>query len=137
MQTAKTGIITALRESGRGLAGGFRQARLRSVLIVLEVALCACAARRREPDDPHGDADAAGALGFEPDRILSMRIRSRRSAIRSRRIARASSESAGTHARAAGVTDVALSGALRCTAAAGSMIEIPASDRHHARRLGE
>jgi predicted permease len=39
MQTAKTGIMSTLRESGRGLAGGTRQARLRSALIVLEVAL--------------------------------------------------------------------------------------------------
>jgi putative ABC transport system permease protein len=74
LQTAKTGIITALRESGRGLAGGFRQARLRSSLIVLEVALSVVLLVAASLMIRTVMRMQQVALGFEPERILSMRI---------------------------------------------------------------
>jgi predicted permease len=38
-QTAKTDIVGALKDSGRGVTGGFRRGRLRGTLVVVEVAL--------------------------------------------------------------------------------------------------
>jgi putative ABC transport system permease protein len=74
MQTAKTGIVTALRESGRGLAGGVRQARLRSSLIVLEVALSVVLLVAASLMIRSLMRMQQVSLGFEPDRVLSMRI---------------------------------------------------------------
>jgi putative ABC transport system permease protein len=126
LQTAKTGVVTALRESGRGLAGGFRQARLRSTLIVLEVALSVVL------------LVAAGlmirtvmrmqqvALGFEPDRILSMRIplapqRYPKPEDRARFFADLVERTRALP----GVSDVAVSSSLPLYASRGTLIEVP------------
>src|SRR5205085_957859 len=39
LQTARRDIVEPLRDSGKGVSGGFRRGRLRNVLVVLEVAL--------------------------------------------------------------------------------------------------
>jgi putative ABC transport system permease protein len=39
LQTAKQDIVEPLKDSGRGVSGGFRKGRLRNALVVLEVAL--------------------------------------------------------------------------------------------------
>jgi predicted permease len=74
LQSSKTNLVTALRESGRGLAGGFRQARLRSTLIVLEVALSVVLLVAASLMIRTVMRMQQVALGFEPDRHLSMRI---------------------------------------------------------------
>jgi putative ABC transport system permease protein len=74
LQSSKTNLVTALRESGRGLAGGFRQARLRSTLIVLEVALSVVLLVAASLMIRTVMRMQQVALGFEPERHLSMRI---------------------------------------------------------------
>jgi putative ABC transport system permease protein len=74
MQTAKTGISSMLRESGRGLTGGARQARLRGALIVFEIALSVVLLVAASLMIRTVMRMQQVALGFEPDRILSMRI---------------------------------------------------------------
>jgi predicted permease len=74
MQMAKTGIMSTLREAGRGLAGGVRQARLRSALIVFEVALSVVLLLAASLMIRTVMRMQQVALGFDPDRILSMRI---------------------------------------------------------------
>jgi putative ABC transport system permease protein len=126
MQTAKTGIVTALRESGRGLAGGFRQARLRSALIILEVALCVVLLVAASLMIRTVMRMQQVSLGFEPDRILSMRIplapqRYPKPEDRARFFANLLERTRALP----GVTDVALSGALPLYGGRGSLIEIP------------
>jgi len=74
LQTARADVVNPMRESGRSLTGGVRQARLRNTLVVIEVALSVVL------------LVGAGLmiqtlmnmqqvnLGFEPARILSMRV---------------------------------------------------------------
>jgi predicted permease len=125
MQTAKTGIITALRESGRGLAGGFRQARLRSSLIVLEVALSVVLLVAASLMIRMVMRLQQVPLGFEPDRILLMRIplppqRYPKPEDRTRFFSRLLERTRALP----GVTDVAVSGAPPLYPERGSFIEI-------------
>lgn len=74
LQTARRDLANPMRESGRSLTGGVKQARLRNLLVVAEVALSVVL------------LVGAGlmirtlinmkqvGLGFEPARILSMRV---------------------------------------------------------------
>src|SRR5437660_8646469 len=39
VQTARRDIVEPLKDSGKGVSGGFRRAKLRSTLVVIEVAL--------------------------------------------------------------------------------------------------
>src|SRR5213075_2249755 len=39
LQTAKKNLVEPLKDSGKGVSGGFRRGRLRNALVVLEVAL--------------------------------------------------------------------------------------------------
>jgi putative ABC transport system permease protein len=74
LQTAKKELVEPLKDSGKGVSGGFRRGRLRNALVVLEVALSLVL------------LSGAGLLmrsfiglqqmdlGFNPDNILSARL---------------------------------------------------------------
>ncbi|MGB6429502.1 MAG: ABC transporter permease [Candidatus Acidiferrales bacterium] len=74
LQAAKRDIVEPLKDSGRGVSGGFRRGKLRSVLVVVEVALSlvllAGAGVMMHTFVKLADAD----LGFDPTNILVARL---------------------------------------------------------------
>jgi putative ABC transport system permease protein len=74
LQAAKRDIVEPLKDSGRGVSGGFRRGRLRSVLVVVEVALSLVllvgAGVMMHTFVKLADAD----LGFDPTNILVARL---------------------------------------------------------------
>jgi putative ABC transport system permease protein len=74
MQAARPDIVEPLKDSGKGVSGGFRQGRLRNALVVLEVALSlvllagAGLLMRSFIALQHAD------LGLNPDNILVVRL---------------------------------------------------------------
>jgi putative ABC transport system permease protein len=74
LQTARGDVVNPMRESGRSLTGSVKQARLRNTLVIVEVALSTLLLigaglmirTLMEMKQVH--------LGFEPERILSMRV---------------------------------------------------------------
>ena len=74
LQVAKRDIVEPLKDSGRGVSGGFRRGRLRSALVVVEVALSlvllAGAGVLMHTFVKLVDVD----LGFNPNNILVVRI---------------------------------------------------------------
>jgi putative ABC transport system permease protein len=74
LQTARGDVVNPMRESGRSLTGSARQARLRNTLVIVEVAMSVVLlfgaglmirtlAQMKQVN-----------LGFEPERVLSMRV---------------------------------------------------------------
>ncbi|MGB6200664.1 MAG: ABC transporter permease, partial [Candidatus Acidiferrales bacterium] len=74
LQAAKRDIVDPLKDSGRGVSGGFRRGKLRSALVVVEVALSlvlmAGAGVMMHTFVKLADAD----LGFDPNNILVVRL---------------------------------------------------------------
>jgi putative ABC transport system permease protein len=74
LQAAKRDIVEPLKDSGRGVSGGFRRGKLRSVLVVVEVALSLVllvgAGVMMHTFVKLADAD----LGFDPTNILVARL---------------------------------------------------------------
>jgi putative ABC transport system permease protein len=137
MQSAKTGLVTALRESGRGLAGGFRQARLRSTLIVLEVALSVVLLVAASLMIRTVMRMQQVALGFEPDRILSMRIplppqRYPKPEDRARFFANLLERTRALP----GVTDVAASSSQPLYVSRGTLVDVPGRPFDNTRGVG-
>jgi putative ABC transport system permease protein len=74
LQTARGDVVNPMRESGRSLTGSIRQARLRNTLVVVEVALSVVLLVGAGLMIRTLGRMQQVSLGFEPERILSMRV---------------------------------------------------------------
>ena len=74
LQTARGDVVNPMRESGRSLTGSARQARLRNTLVIVEVALSVVLLVGAGLMIRTLASMQQVRLGFEPERILSMRV---------------------------------------------------------------
>jgi putative ABC transport system permease protein len=74
LQTARGDVVNPMRESGRSLTGSARQARLRNTLVIVEVALSVVLLMGAGLMIRTLMQMKQVSLGFEPERILSMRV---------------------------------------------------------------
>ena len=74
LQTARGDVVNPMRESGRSLTGSVRQARLRNTLVIVEVAMSVVLLVSAGLMIRTLMRMQQVSLGFEPERILSMRV---------------------------------------------------------------
>jgi putative ABC transport system permease protein len=74
MQSARANAADVLKESGRGASPGSRSARLRSVLVVAEIALSLVLLAGAGLFIESFERVARGSLGFQPDHLLGVEV---------------------------------------------------------------